>query len=80
MHTNLVSRHFRILRVFLTFGAIGFVQFLGLSAAADPASRMAPETWTETRSKAQGAQESKLAKEARPELLRRQRIKLFRLR
>jgi hypothetical protein len=34
MRTNLISRHFRILRVFFTFGAIGFVQFLSLSAAA----------------------------------------------
>jgi len=72
-----ISRYFRYLRVFFTFSAIGFVQFVGLAAAADPASKMDPVTWTETQSKAQCAREDKLAKEAKADLSRRRQAKFF---
>ena len=77
MRTQLVSRYFRFMRAFFTFSAIGFIQFVNPSAAADPACKMTPETWTETQSKAQGAKENKAGKKAVPDLARLRQTKFL---
>jgi hypothetical protein len=78
MRAHLINRYLRILRVFFTFGAIGFVQFINPAAAADPACKVTPETWTENRSKAQGAKENKAGEKVVPDTLQRQQIRFFR--
>ena len=74
MNRSRTGRYYRILRAYFTFSAIAFIQFAGMSAAADPASKIDPVTWIETKSKAQGAKENKGGKNVVPDSLRQRKI------